>query len=496
MQLSLLTAALTLTACSSDSLQVTSQDVVAAANQGDNSIQFGTYIGKSLTRAGITGEMTTDALKTGTAKDQGFGVFAYYGDNATYADASSTPNFMYNQQVKWTDTDEDGTPDAWIYAPVKYWPNEFGNTASSEERVDRLTFFAYAPFVNNDPATGAIETPGTSGIRAFVENGNDTDYKNTSTGDPRIKFTVDPDPINCVDLLWGVMPDNNDYEIANNPTDPTTSGSGLPWRNITKQSTSGYVNFQFKHALAKLKFTVDADVDDVRDNTSDDHSKGLADGTKIFVREVSIKGKIAKEGYLNLNNTAANTPLWEKQDGGTIGDADVTFTFYDGRTNGKEGYADASPATDDSGNSSSETVTGLNSALIQTATTASSPYTLSNNAGVTKTPTDLLTNNGVFYVIPTSSSSNAFEVEITYDVLTEDANLVGTLADNKIHGSLIKNNIKKTVNTTISAGNVYNFKLHLGMTSVNMEATVSEWDGDSSAEVDLPVNSTTPSPAP
>ena len=65
----------------------------------------------------------------------GFGVFAYYTGATAWGDvgSSTTPNFMYNQQVTWSS-------DHWTYTPVKYWPNADG---------EKVSFFAYAPYTSN-----------------------------------------------------------------------------------------------------------------------------------------------------------------------------------------------------------------------------------------------------------------------------------------------------------------------------------------------------------
>ena len=70
------------------------------------------------------------ALATGNLLSMG--IFAYYtGSNDLTI--SEKPNFMYNQEVK-----RSNASSPWTYSPVKYWPNNPG---------DKLTFFAYAPYV-------------------------------------------------------------------------------------------------------------------------------------------------------------------------------------------------------------------------------------------------------------------------------------------------------------------------------------------------------------
>jgi len=140
-------AAALMTACSSEELanSGTKQDP-----NGDP-INFSVYTPRSTTRAGVPGSITDDLLKDNT-KDlgkAGFGIFGYFTAGTTY-DQNATPNFMYNQQVKW---DATASTAAWKYEPVKYWPNEYGNAAQSDD-IDRVSFFAYAPWTEVTPSSG------------------------------------------------------------------------------------------------------------------------------------------------------------------------------------------------------------------------------------------------------------------------------------------------------------------------------------------------------
>ncbi|MBR1502025.1 MAG: hypothetical protein IJ616_08705, partial [Bacteroidales bacterium] len=103
-------------------------------NADPSAVGFNVYMNRGLqTKAGWGGVLTLDDLKKET-KANGFGVFAYYGNGALYNETSK-PDFMYDQQVTYNTTNN-----VWGYSPVKYWPNEFGEAASSEA-ADRLTFF-------------------------------------------------------------------------------------------------------------------------------------------------------------------------------------------------------------------------------------------------------------------------------------------------------------------------------------------------------------------
>ena len=124
-------------------------NLAQATKAGDGAVSFSIYTNRAVTRAGQAGVINTDSLKKGN----GIGVFAYHTNNSRYDERNSLPNFMYNQQVKWNAGVGNGV---WEYSPLKYWPNEFGTNAVSED-IDYVTFFAYAPYVAVNPTTGIPE---------------------------------------------------------------------------------------------------------------------------------------------------------------------------------------------------------------------------------------------------------------------------------------------------------------------------------------------------
>lgn len=455
-----------LAACTTQTDELSAVIETSSANE-PTAINFDVYTSRS-TRAGTAGTITTDALKTGTHKDDGFGIFAYYTDNGTY-DQYYKPNFMYNQQVTY-----DGTSSKWVYEPVKYWPNEFGNAAQSDD-VDHVSFFAYAPYVKVVPNTGAIDVSDgtvydTDAKIAQAQNYNITGMShNATTGDPLIKYVVDWAPATSVDLLWGV--------------DATT---GKPFMNQVKQTTDGKLNFNLQHALSKLNIQIDAIMDATAEPSADVNAK-----TKIWVRSITFEG-FATKGSLNLNNTIANKPLWMDYAGSNELSTEA-FTIYDGRKDGKEGYAL------NDGTATNEKVLGLNPVIVQPG-----PYDITTDPiklgatqnGVTNSAVNLFgstTANAPVFVIPTNEN---MKVTIVYDVETWDNNLSGYLSDGVVHGSTIENKITKTItdattgaNLKMDAGKGYQINLHLGMTSVKVDATVTGWDDATPAnDVDLPSN--------
>ncbi|MBR1800447.1 MAG: fimbrillin family protein [Bacteroidaceae bacterium] len=471
-------SALAFASCSQDEAVVA--DVPATQAQlADGAVGFEVYTPRA-TRAGQTAAITNETLKT-----SGFGVFGYYTDNNDY-DPQATPNFMYNQKVEW-----DGTDSYWKYEPVKYWPNEYGSTAISDD-ADKVTFFAYAPYVEVTPSVGKV-------VKA-----NDDDDKwgitalsrNTATGDPIVKYIASFDQDKSVDLLWGVNKDVTTWELSNDAPDQTFT-VGMPWLNVqrpkvsdTQKAGTQRVKFQFEHALAQLSVNIDADVD----KATVPHDNEVDNKTRIWVRSITFKG-FAMKGALNLNNTVANSPLWIDYNGVSDFVNGEDIIIYDGLKDGKEGTA--------SNLASNEKSLGFNPQLIQSsddidnAGTATAAWK-ADNKGVTHVAVSLFRKwDGTKYVasdapvmvIPTEDD---VEVEIVYDVETIDKNLANYVSDGRTNGSTIENRISKTVTFAGSSqmvnGKHYTLNLHLGMNSVKLEAAVTDWEDVAEEDVELPAN--------
>jgi hypothetical protein len=448
--------------------------MLTACNAGDEqsaeeqpaepqAISFSAYVNRGTTRGGTPGEVSTTSLQstTGTHYTSGFGVFAYYTDGQLYSQ-TDLPNFMYNQKVLYDAI----SLHQWTYTPVKYWPNETGSTTSEE--TDRLTFFAYAPYTEVSSSTGRATDNSATGIVSLS--------RSTDNGDPMVRYYASLNPTEAVDLCWGT-----------------------PQIDQTKPALDSKVNFNFKHALAALNVQIDADVD----VTAHDAGDNPDSQTRIYVRSVTFAG-FAIKGQLNLNSDPAYPPIWNNLDC----DCDVTsqpITIHDGRRDGKEGVAV----------SLNERNASLNPQIVQ-----SNSYTVTTQwdnianvpLGVTNTAVNLFdVSNWPFadpanptdaelaaalaapiYVIPTNEP---LRVTIVYDVETYDPKLVSQyLSDGKTHGSTIENNLTTTITTgspatslLMTAGSRYKINLHLGMTSVKVETSVSQWPTTGyDANVDVP----------
>lgn len=478
-------AAAMFAACSDDAKELNAPELATNPTeevaQGQVPVLFDSYVNRATTRAGATGDQTKTTLQKawnpGTTYG-GFGVFAYYTDNNDY-DQLATPNFFYNQLVKW-----DEINNYWKYDPVRYWPNEYGSTAISDD-ADRISFFAYAPYVQVNPSSGKLTTNNNGG--ADESWGITGMSRNTASGDPIIKYIGSFKSSEAVDLVWGV---NNTatWPLVNGGNQEFTSTIGLPWLNVerpaeadTQSAAAQRVKFQFMHALAKLHIQVNTFTDGITGADVDSD-------TKVWIRSVRFKG-FAMKGALNLNNEKANEPYWMNYNG--VGDleSDGEVIVYDGRKDGKEAMTNAE--------ASNEKVKGLNPQFIEDEKQLTNSGWLGSSetgyrSGVTGTLSELFEGGGVFYVIPTDDQ---VEIEITYDVETIDGNLGARLSDNATSGSSIENCITKNITfgggtggDKLEAGKAYVINLHLGMNSVKFDADVKGWEDVSPVDVNMPAN--------
>lgn len=421
----LLLVVLLFTACDA------ADEVDDTSDGGVQAVAFGAYVNRGTTRGGASGPINTTTIR---GSDYGFGVYAYHTGTAPY-NQMALPNFMYNQYVGY-----DVGISQWTYTPKKYWPKD--DTPYEDSRADLhhlVSFFAYAPYtsVNN---LGKASDGSTTGIVALS--------RPTDNGDPLVTYFASMNPAETVDLCWA-----------------------SPLENRSRPVSAELLHFQFRHALSSLNVQIQADIDEVEANSN----------TRIFVRSITFVG-FTDKGQLNLNN-ATDRPLWNKLDC----DCDLTaspYTLYDGRRDGNEGLS-AAP---------NERPTGLNPKLIQHHPYNNPFGTQADMPGVTTSPTNLFDSETLaapIYIIPTNDQ---LRVSIVYDVETYDPKLTSQfLGDGATHGSSIENSISAYVTTddgspiTMQAGSHYTLRLHLGLASVKVSATCSEWPNTGvNAEVNLP----------
>ena len=326
-------AALALTACTSENDILETGSAKQATPQA---VTFDTYTAGTTRAGNPVGVMNTDKLKTA---GNGFGVFAVYQDGVEYDASDKKPSFMFNEHVSWSG--------AWTYSPLKYWPNETLNDsqapaavmpgiATSGTNIDKLSFFAYAPYVNLTKAgTMTVNTTGPVTKDAYIEatpsSGILAITKESRTDDPLVEWKYSPDLDNNVDLLWGVAPAGMSYKNVSGNT--TTATTGLPLLNMVKPDKDQRMKFLFQHALSRIGLSVVSAIDQIA--AGDDGNKFNNAQTKVLIKSVEVYGDFGKQGVLNLNNASPNVANWITA---SIDKAEVDgvalFTFDNGSSNG------------------------------------------------------------------------------------------------------------------------------------------------------------------
>lgn len=458
------TAALMLAACSNDG-EVAVNDVVSQS--GPSVVAFDTYTA-SATKAnawiGKPGVMTTTTLKDAPASGGGFGVFATYSDGTPGAYlAAQGPNFMYNQLVKWNSTSM-----GWEYTPLKYWPNETKNDSQSpaatmDTRVDKLTFFAYAPYVASATTASDAAAGDLAGVTYTTPHTPDADQygilkitANNATTDPMVTYRVSKDPAKTVDLLWGVAPAGG---LSYATVDPNYGGTGVatlsvpegkPLMNLIKPNKDQKMKFLFQHALSRINFTVVGAFDQIAPGGKKDSE------TKVLVEKVDVlegvAGSIKTDGVLNLNNGTAWVANWDSKSGGT-------YT--------------STPLFSVSGDAITASILDGGDVAFDT-----------QKAGVTTAETPLFADATKFFaVIPNDGTQFVFE--ITYYVQTKDPALAPS---GSVDGSRVENVVRVPVTVDLKNNKSYNFRLIIGLTSVKIAAEVADWELAGDVDAYLPQN--------
>ena len=297
-------SAMMLTACTSEKDVLETKTGPAPQEITQQAVGFDVYVpaATASTRAGLEGTMTTNRLQR---SDAGFGVYAYLTEdiNPTSGDANATgytssagqdPNFMVNEQVLWNSTNL-----GWYYSPLKYWPNETDNDSQTtpaamtgdgtNNHLDRLTFFAYAPYVS------AGSVPGITAVSDKNGQLNTTDVNDPTIAWQATTAVATFNPNEGVDLLWGVAPAGGlSYTAVNGRT--VSKAEGTPLIDMTKPDVNTSMKFLFQHALARIGINVVAAVDQVSPGGE------LDPNTKITINSLKITGPFGTSGELNLNN--------------------------------------------------------------------------------------------------------------------------------------------------------------------------------------------------
>ncbi len=520
------------TACTqSDFVETSAPDV--SATSIDNAIQFGTYMGKvGTTRAGVEGDIiSTDVLKGATATNAsatvpGFGVFAVYTQGTAYNNMNArTANFMYNEKIYWS-------TDAWKYDIIKYWPNEIAagavdtqSPAAQGAAVNgNVSFFAYAPYVDNSVSMG------TYGITSMSAN--------NETRNPWIGYTLNKD--HFIDLLWGSKGETSvnvlgtaqaggavttDWDGSAQETGLLNSGNVNV--DLTKQKVGGQVKFLFKHALARLGgpavntalpnasgFRVKLDIDNSVDGevpASPAITGGTRESFTVSSTNDAWRTKVTIKNIEITNDLNGNGSYDDGTDGQlpTTGKLDLARGYWYGQDDNavitkKIGTTVTTPSyTADAALNTKLAETYSNSGTEATwiskaeYATKSSYFLKSQDAthpGVTENFQNVYNDASANPLTLIPGTTPKFKVTITYVVRTYDDKLSTKYTE-------VTQTISKTLvfGSPVEINKRYNIDMHLGLTTVKFDATVTDWttggtedtdaDGNNdSTPVHLPIN--------
>lgn len=365
-------------------------------------VRFSTYIAQDAASRADGNAPLSNITDIASLRAAGFGVFGYYDDNKTYDSSADTPNFMYNQQVTW------GT-DRWTYSPLKYWPNETGS--ESDGRTDRLSFFAYAPYLKSDTRLNFSA--------------------NDAKGDPTVTYTTPNDLGQCLDVLYATKPDGTS-----------------PYTDLTKQNVGQNVTFSFHHTMSRLNFNVRAAFDEI---TAGDNAK--AENTRITVESITLEtensdGSTAPlfftSGTLNLR-----TGLWAKAANGSGAATGTPQITLSGDALGTDVRDQGDKSVKDMLDADKNIIPGVDNTW--------------RNAG-----------NGYLTLLPNPdlpTTAPKLKVTIVYYTTSDDARLVLSGGRSRVK-STVSNTLS---GFRFERGKAYAINLLIGMTSVKFTVQVQNW---------------------
>ena len=266
-------ACLLFAACANDNegLEPSPEDaVVFTASMADD--------GVGSTRA-FNAINSTNALKDAG----GFGVYACYTGLYRYLESNVNPDYMYNEHVSWSED-----KDAWVYSPVKYWPNGKGNinpNINTGEIPHYVSFMGYAPYRS---------APDVCLYRFSTQK---------EKGNPWLEYRLHPDVNSQVDLLYA-----------------------RPLLDQKKQAVNERLLMIFYHALGCIgdRVTLRCGGDFVTWLQEQWTAHGYTEMT-VQLTKVSLDYTLTERGRLVLWNET-DDPNWQLQDGTTTTVRSVTLT--------------------------------------------------------------------------------------------------------------------------------------------------------------------------
>lgn len=504
---------------------------------------------------GTIGNKTDAVLGLTELKAARFGVFGYFtgakeyrtlpamtwdvADVWKYDNTEKYPNFFYNQEIYFDDATG---KNAWVYEPVKYWPN--GNDAANDDtnpnvnntpsntaiqkEAGMLSFFAFAPYTAADgdayvPADdGAVPTGVTAKKTAKTTSGVTAVSDNVSPTDVWVKYLLpNANATEAEDLLWALA--GKDAYKETDATNPAkTIGSDYN-ENLTKQIVPDRVKFLFKHALAKLGGSTSNGDETLAGDPIKCGLKVVADvdynSTTPKVDGQSKQGTDYFPTDFDRSKTLITLKSVKIQDGKSISD-DATITWVTGKTSnlltfgwfdietgkwceqtgtygvGAAGATYNVQATYDDTNLNNTTYTINDDIREPSSSTAvdnllettlkktwNGDGTADKPLGVNiGTPQPVFANENVpsLLFIPTGDGDVKQTIYVTVDYVVRTADPLLAKGYSEVE-QFITNEVILD-GQSLDPNKYYTLIMHLGMTSVKFEARVTDWSSNTGDE--------------
>lgn len=518
---------------------------VVASQNGDNAVVFGTYMsGNEQTRAGYQGSINTNTLKdlndagnpVSPRLTNGFGVFGYYTGTAAYAQATKA-NFMYNEHVYYDKAHTEDYISHWVYAPMKFWPNEVqdGSAAWNVDDQDndhsdnqaytdggkggKVSFFAYAPYVALSTSEDLASADG-----GIIMINNDAQYGgNTKEENPTVEYVVASKGEKVVDLLWGTAGTASPgvTGAANTGVAASSDGSATAYQkailpgytvnaDLTKQKTNGKVEFAFKHALAKVGgstiysnnpsgvsqygLMVVLDLDDQKGAEGGGKMEKNPGGTgypdqtkapnltKVTVQDVQIVGRSLIPYNSKNPGEDGYVAHYLESNRGTFDLATGKWSLANGGSVTKGGEATVTHKITSKKSSTDDQNAKAGELSTEIAEPAALKYPSPADAGQRITNFEELP-EGVTTTAQNVYKSEAYPLVFipgTYPELTITVTYTVRTYDPNLYRKYTEVTQKITKKVTfkqaVELNKQYSLLMHLGLTSVKFSATVAEWD--------------------
>jgi len=400
-------------------------NTLEVSNAEEDAIGFSAYTGTAATKG--TSYAVTDVVAT----TSGIGVFAFYqpsGSGDFNTKKYATPDFMYNQQVKPHSITYTAYADSAEYNAAmgtSISAAEF-NALSEAQKAKSCTvdYWEYSP------------------VKYWPNNDGDklsffayAPYQNLTTWeDLGFKTDVNATKLTASFPVYNEKESMVDYLFATPALNKTKQKVAVSPATVSAE----VINFDFRHIMSRVAINIGAIVDKVP-ATTPEAFPAPASGTGTTITVESIEFKDVAEKYDYTYDISAKTASWEAN-----GHQNIKLTEADFSDNNKS-----------------------------TKWTEAKWYPLLATEGTASKP-------GFLFFAPQDEMATK-NIVITYTVATTDAS-------NPANNSTITNVVEKPIGIEFKTGNAYVLNLLIGMKTVELSASLTDWTVAAAQQINVPAN--------